>query len=74
MINALKTWFEDAWWSWGNSIHFRVDRYEDNIDRCAFFEEICIGYYQEYIYPYDDCYNLTISKERQLRLGQKPPR
>ena len=52
MINALKTWFEDAWWSWGNSIHFRLDRYEDNIDRLAFFCEICSGWYEmqnEYI-------------------------
>ena len=74
MINALKTWFEDAWWQWGNAIHFRIDRYEDNIDRCAFFEEISIGWYEMYIYDFDDCYNPTISKERQLRLGQKPPR
>ncbi len=48
MINALKTWFEDAWWSWGNAIHFRIDRYEDNIDRCAFFYEINIGWYDMY--------------------------
>ena len=71
-MNALKTWIENAWWSWGNCIHFRFDNYEDNIDRCAFFEEISIGYYQEYIYPYDDWYNPTISPERQLRFGQRP--
>jgi hypothetical protein len=71
-MKALKTWFENAWWSWGNCINFRFDKYEDNIDRLAFFEEICIGYYQEYIYPYDDWYNPTISPERQLRLGQRP--
>ena len=71
-MKALKTWFEDAWWSWGNCINFRFDKYGDNIDRCAFFEEISIGYYQEYIYPYDDWYNPTISPERQLRLGQRP--
>ena len=71
-MNALKTWIENAWWSWGNCINFRFDKYEDNIDRLAFFEEICIGYYQEYIYPYDDWYNPTISPERQLRLGQRP--
>ena len=74
MINSLKTWIEDAWRSWGNAIHFRIDRYEDNIDRCAFFEEISIGWYEMYIYDFDDCYNPTISKERQLRLGQKSPR
>lgn len=48
MINALKTWIEDAWWSWGNAIHFRFDMYEDNIDRCAFFYEISSGWYQMY--------------------------
>ena len=48
MINSLKSWFEDAWWSWGNAIHFRIDRYEDNIDRCAFFYELNIGWYDMY--------------------------
>ena len=71
-MNALKTWFENAWWSWGNCISFRFDNYEDNTDRLSFFEEINSGYYQEYIYPYDDWYNPTISPERQLRLGQRP--
>ena len=68
-MNALKTWFENAWWSWGNCISFRFDNYEDNTDRLSFFEEINSGYYQEYIYPYDD---YTVSPERQLRLGQRP--
>ena len=40
-MNALKIWIENAWWSWGNCIHFRFDKYEDNIDYRAFFEEIC---------------------------------
>ena len=48
MINALKSWFEDAWWSWGNAIYFRFDGYNDNIDRCAFFYEINIGWYDMY--------------------------
>ena len=72
MMNALKIWIENAWWSWGNCISFRFDNYEDNTDRLSFFEEINSGYYQEYIYPYDDWYNPTISPERQLRLGQRP--
>jgi hypothetical protein len=42
----MKKWFEDAWWSWGNSIYFRFHEYEDNIDRCAFFEELNDGWYQ----------------------------
>jgi hypothetical protein len=68
-MKAFKTWFENAWWSWGNCISFRFDNYEDNTDRLSFFEEINSGYYQEYIYPYDD---YTVSPERQLRLGQRP--
>ena len=71
-MTELKTWFENAWWSWGNCISFRFDNYEDNTDRCAFFEEISIGYYEMYIYDFDDWYNPTISPERQLRLGQRP--
>ena len=68
-MKALKIWIENAWWSWGNCISFRFDNYEDNTDRLSFFEEINAGYYQEYIYPYDD---YTVSPERQLRLGQRP--
>ena len=71
-MTELKTWFENAWWSWGNCISFRFDKYEDNIDRCAFFEEINCGWYEMYIYDFDDWYNPTISPERQLRLGQRP--
>ena len=59
----MKTWFEDAWWSWGNCIHFRLD-YNDRIDYCAFWEELNIGYYQmqdEYIMTQEgfDPYNLS---------------
>jgi len=38
----MKKWFEDAWWSWGNSIYFRL-QLEDNVDRLAFFDR-CIFY------------------------------
>jgi len=44
----MKKWFEDAWWSWGNCIHFRFVDYNDNIDRCAFFEELNYGWCQMY--------------------------
>ena len=54
MIKSLKTWIEDAWWSWGNAIYFRLDRYEDNIDRCAFFYELNIGWYDMYDPDYLD--------------------
>ena len=54
MINSLKTWIEDSWWSWGNAIHFRLDKYENNIDRCAFFYEISSGWHQMYDPDYLD--------------------
>ncbi len=39
-----------------------------------FWESLSIGWMQMEIYPYDDPYNLTISPERKLRLGQEPER
>jgi hypothetical protein len=38
-----------------------------------FWESLSIGWYREYIFPYDDPYNLTISPERKLRLAQELP-
>lgn len=38
-----------------------------------FWEGLNLGWYMEYIYPYDDPYNITISDERKLRIDQKPP-
>ena len=60
----MKKWFEDAWWSWGNCISFRFVDYNDNIDRCAFFEELNYGSIQmrdEYLMsqPNFDPYNLS---------------
>jgi hypothetical protein len=37
-----------------------------------FWESLSIGWMQEYIYPYDDPYHLSISPERKLRLSQRP--
>ena len=39
-----------------------------------FWESLSIGWFQEYIYPYDDPYRLSISPERRLRLAQEPER
>ena len=60
----MKKWFEDAQWSWGNCISFRFVDYNDNIDRCAFFEELNYGWSQmldEYLMsqPNFDPYNLS---------------
>ena len=39
-----------------------------------FWESLSIGWFEEYIYPYDDTYNLTIIPERKLRLSQELPK
>ena len=38
-----------------------------------FWESLSIGWFQEYIYTYDDPYHLKISPERRLRLDERPP-
>ena len=71
-MEKFREWIENSWWNWANCINFRFIEYNDNIDRCAFFEELNYGWYQMYIYPYDDEYYPTISKERESRLGDFP--
>ena len=63
----------EGWKSVYAAIRYRFDSYEWwEWDR-DFWEEINIGWYQEYIFKYDEWYYPIISKERQLRLAQKPP-
>jgi len=63
----------NGWDSFFAAIRYRCDSYEWwEWDR-DFWEEINIGFYEMEIFPYDDWYNPTISKQRQLILGQKPP-
>jgi len=50
----LRELIEDSWWSWKNCWYFRFDSYEDNLDRCAFFEELNLGWLQMYSDPYDE--------------------
>lgn len=71
-MEKIKTWFINSYWSVRNCITFRQDHYIDNIDRLAFFEELNLGWYQMYIYPYDDEYLPIISQERKLRINQQP--
>ena len=51
-----------------------LDCYNDGDDwgYDEFWEGLSLGWYMEYIYPYDDAFNPTISPERKLRLDQKP--
>ena len=68
-MEKFKEWIEESLWSWKCCIYSRFVDYNDNIDRCAFFEELNYGWYQMYIYPYDDWYHPTISAERKLFLS-----
>ncbi len=44
----MTEWFSDAYWHWRNVFYFRFSEYNDNIDRCAFFEELNYGWYKMY--------------------------
>lgn len=68
--NKFAAWVEDSYWAWKNVVSFRTDRYEAKMDYCAFWEEINCGWYEMYIYPYDDWYIPKISSQRKLRLNQ----
>jgi hypothetical protein len=57
-------WFVEGF----RNISYIVSCYGDD----DFWEALSWGYYEMYIFPYDDWYNPTISKERQLRLGFRP--
>lgn len=50
------------------SIHKNPEEYD--FIRENFFEALSWGWMAEYIFPYDDFYNPTISSERKLRLGK----
>lgn len=40
-------------------------------ERADFWEELSYGWMKEYIWPYDDWYNPTVSPQRKLRLGRR---
>jgi hypothetical protein len=58
------------------NVLYILDCYDDGDEwgYGEFWESLSIGWFQEYIYPYDDPYNLTISPERRLRLAQQLPK
>jgi hypothetical protein len=62
--------FLDGFGSIEVAIYFRFD-YNDNLDRCAFFEELNWGWYEMYIYPMDDMYIPTKSNIRRFWLEEK---
>jgi hypothetical protein len=58
-----------------HNILYILDCYNDGDEwgYGEFWESLNIGWFQEYIYPYDDPYHLNISPERRLRLDERPP-
>jgi hypothetical protein len=71
MIDRMSKWqsFLDGF----RNIYYILDSY-DTVEHFPddFWEALNWGYFEMYIFPYDDWFNPTISKERQLRLGQRP--
>jgi hypothetical protein len=43
-MEKFKMWIEESLWSWKCCIYSRFVDYNDNIDRCAFFEELNYGW------------------------------
>jgi len=58
------------------NILYILDCYDDGDEwgYGEFWESLSIGWFQEYIYPYDDPYHLKISPERKLRLAEELPK
>ena len=46
--------FLEGFWCIYNAVYFRLDKYENNIDRCAFFYELSSGWYSMYDPDYLD--------------------
>lgn len=60
-------WFLEGFWN----IPYILDCYTTVEEFPSdFWESLSWGWMAEYIYPYDDPYNRSISPERKLRLGQ----
>lgn len=72
-VKCLWMNFREGFSSFYYAIRYRFEYYEWWDFKGDFWEEINSGWYQEYIFPYDDLYNPTVSKARQLRLDQHPP-
>ena len=73
-IRALFTEFKDGFDNFGDCLYARTyNHFQDLQDRKDFWEWLSMGWYDEYIYPYDDIYGVErVSKERKLRLGAVP--
>jgi hypothetical protein len=72
-VKCLWMNFRGGFSSFNYAIRYRFEYYEWWDFEGDFWEEINSGWMRHYIYPYDDIYNPTISKARQLRLDQHPP-
>ena len=72
-VKCLWMNFREGVSSFNYAIRYRFEYYDWWDFEGDFWEEINSGWLRHYIYPYDDIYNFTLSKERQLRLNQHPP-
>jgi len=68
---------ESKWEDFLDGFHYicsALDAYNagDEWGYGEFWETINVGWYHEYIYPYDDWFVPSISKERRMRLAQEP--
>ena len=66
------TEFKDGFDNFGTCLFARTyNHFQDPFVRKDFWEWLSMGWYYEYIYPYDDIYGVErVSKERKLRLGE----
>lgn len=73
MWTAFSQSLEEAYLAfvyWG--LLLSLDRCDDSyIERREFWEQLSLGWMQEYIWPYDDIYGVTrMSRERKMRIGR----
>ena len=71
-VKCLWMDFREGLSSFRCAIFYRCTSAESWDPNGCFWEEINLGWYRQYIYPYDDYYNPRVSEQRKLRLGQKP--
>ena len=69
----MSKWSKWEWFVEGfRHLPYILDCYNDGhkYGYGEFWEGLSMGYYEMYIYPYDDLYNSYLSPERKLRLGR----
>ena len=65
--------FLEGFWCIYNAVYFRLDKYENNIDRCAFFYELNIGWYSMYD-PDEKIYVTKKDYDAMMKAINEPPK